>query len=194
MSAVEDLEYLSLEAFTHQYVQAGPFEVVDGERKPLSPLDGRKAALARALFDQLDAHCAMHRLGEVRCEIPYVLLYDFHAVKDVRVPHLMMFGAARWKQYVTETEDWAGKPLLLVPDLTVEILCATDLFAEIQDRVERYLNDGVCVIWVVDGERRRVWVYERYRYSLLTEYDDLSGGDVMPGLSLSLIDLFSSVP
>jgi Uma2 family endonuclease len=181
-----------LEEYARLYEQEGPFEIIDGERRPLMPPVVLHGLMIRALFRLLDAHCTTLSLGEVVTEMPYVLVYDSNWVKGSRVPDLMFFAAARWQRYITETESFEGKPFVLVPDLVVEVVSPNDLYTEIQDKVDRYLNDEVRLIWVIDPQRKKVTVYESDRYITLGEEKMLTGGDVIPGLSIPLADLFKS--
>jgi Uma2 family endonuclease len=192
MSTIEHIEYLTLEAYARLYEQEGPFEIIDGERKPLMPPIALHGLMIRALFRLLDAYCAARELGEVITEMPYVLVYDSNWVKGSRVPDLMFFAALRWKQYIAMTDAWEGKPFVLVPDLAVEVVSPHDLYTDIQDRVDRYLDDGVRLIWVIDPQRKRVSVYEGERHTKLNENDSLSAGEVIPGISIPLFDLFNS--
>jgi Uma2 family endonuclease len=113
-------------------------------------------------------------------------------MKGSRVPDLMFFAAARWQKYIIDTADFEGKPFVLVPDLAVEVVSPNDLYTEIQDKVDRYLNDGVRLIWVIDSQRKRVTVYEGDHYTTLGQEMMLTEGDVIPGLSLPLANLFQS--
>jgi Uma2 family endonuclease len=192
MSTAERVERLTLEEYARLYEQEGAFEIIDGERRPLMPPVVLHGLMIRALFRLLDAYCLAHDLGEVITEMPYVLLYDSNWVKGSRVPDLMFFAAARWRRYITETDDFEGKPFVLVPDLAVEVVSPNDLYTEIQDKVDHYLADGVRLVWVLDPQRKRITVYEGEHFTTLGEGKMLMGGDVIPGLSIPLADLFKS--
>lgn len=192
MSAVEQTQLLTLEEFSRLYDQEGAFELVDGERKPLMPPVAIHGWIIRTLFLALYHHCAPARLGEVFTELPYVLLYNSNWVKGSRVPDLMFFSAARWQRYLEETPDWQHKPFVLVPDLAVEVVSANDLFTEIQDKVDRYVSDGVRLIWVVDPQSSRVTIYENGRFTTVGKDETLDGGSVIPGLSIRLETVFST--
>lgn len=190
MSTVQRIERLTLEDYTRLYEQEGPFEIIDGERRPLMPPVVLHGLLIRALFRLLDAFCTAHGLGEVVTEMPYVLVYDSNWVKGSRVPDLMFFAASRWQRYITETANFEGMPFVLVPDLVVEVVSPNDLYTEIQDKVDRYIDDGVRLIWVIDPHRKRVTVFEGEHFTTLGEDKSLTGGDVIPGVSIPLGDLF----
>jgi Uma2 family endonuclease len=187
---IERIDHITLSDFVRLYEQSGPFELIDGEMKPLMPPVAIHGLMIRALFRLLDAFCTTHHLGEVITEMPFVLLYDSNWVRGSRVPDVMFFAAARWADYLQNTADWQEKPFILVPDLAIEVVSPNDLYTEIQGKVERYLADGVRLIWVIDPQRKRVTVYEGSQFSTIGTDDILTGGDIIPDLAISLADLF----
>jgi Uma2 family endonuclease len=74
-----------------------------------------------------------------------------------------------------------------MPDLAVEVLSDGNSPAEMQRKLVEYFAAGVRLVWYVDPRRREVRVYSSPRdSSLLTEDQDLDGGDVLPGLKIPL--------
>lgn len=77
------------------------------------------------------------------------------------------------------------------PDLCVEVVDPGDDRRELREKVEEYFAAGVRMVWVVDPEERSVTV--------LTQPDEgrtlygksvLDGGEVLPGFSIPVADLF----
>ena len=193
MDVTEQVEQLTIEEYVRLYEREGPFEIIDGERRSLMPPVLIHVLAIRTLFRLLDAYCVANRLGEVITEMPFVLTYNADWVKGSRVPALMFITAARWEQYVKQTPDRQYKPIILVPDLVVEVVSPNDLYSEIQNKVDHYLADGVRLIWVFDPQRSRVSVYEGERFATLGEDAILSGGEVIPGFETQLAEFFQSV-
>jgi Uma2 family endonuclease len=190
MNPIEQTQLLTLDEFVRLYEKEGAFELIDGERRPIMPPVAIHGLMIRALFRLLDAWCRQHNLGEVVAEMPYVLLQHSGWVKGSLVPDVMFFVAERWDQYTSETEDWIKKPFILIPDLAIEVVSQNDSYVEIQDKVNRYLRDGVRLIWVVDPFSRQVSVYDGERYLTLGDKAILTGGEVIPDLAINLADLF----
>lgn len=191
MTAAEQLDLMSLEDYIRLYDLEGPFEIINGERKPLMPTVPRHGFVIRILFRILDAFCTTRMLGEVFTELPYALTYHSNWVKGSRVPDVMFFAAERWKPYTDNTKGWMDIPFLIVPDLVIEVVSANDRYSEISDKVELYRTDGVKLIWVVDPFRKRVTVHAGDFYSTLSEGDVLGGGEVLPELAITLAELFA---
>jgi Uma2 family endonuclease len=177
----------SLDDYVTLYEQEGPFEIINGERIPLMPPVAIHVLVIRSLFRVLDPFCQQNNLGQVFTEMPFVLVFDQNWVRGSRVPDLLFVGKERWQSYIEAVEDWYDKPLVLVPDLVVEVVSANDLYTDVQAKVERYIADGVKLVWVIDPKRRQITAFEDGRYSTMT--DTLDGGDVCPGFSVALADL-----
>lgn len=87
------------------------------------------------------------------------------------------------------------QPMLTVTlDLAVEVLSPTNTRKEMARKLRDYFNVGVRLVWYVDPADRTVTVYTAVnRFIILAEADTLDGGDVLPGLRLSLRELFADL-
>lgn len=184
-------QLLTIEEYVRLYTQEGPFEIIGGERRDRMPPVAFHQITIRALFVILYQHCIKHNLGEVFTEFAFVLTHDSQWVHGSRVPDVMFVAAARWRDYKAAHPDWKQKPLVLVPDLVVEVVSPNDLYTELQDKVAHYLEDGVRQVWVIDPNRARATVYAGEQFAQLTAKDTLDGGDVLPNLKINLGDLFT---
>lgn len=80
-----------------------------------------------------------------------------------------------------------------IPDLLAEIISPSDRPAQINDKTRMWLSYGVRMVWEVYPERREVWVHRLGQpYTVLGEDDTLDGGDVLPGFSLPVRDIFDA--
>jgi Uma2 family endonuclease len=83
----------------------------------------------------------------------------------------------------------------LVPDLAVEVLSEGNTEAEMERKFKDYFFVGIRLVWLVDPRDRTAQVYTTpERSTLLTESQALDGGDVLPGFTLPLSQLFARVP
>lgn len=82
----------------------------------------------------------------------------------------------------------------LVPDLAIEVLSAGNTPAEMDRKLRDYFKAGVRLAWLLDLETRTVAVYTSPTLKAVRrESDMLDGGDVLPGFTLSLRDLFAEL-
>lgn len=86
-------------------------------------------------------------------------------------------------------DDAAYNPL--APDLAVEVLSPANDDAQIAVKIRHYLAAGTTV-WVFDPDSRTVTVYSPGAAArTLTDADTLDGGDLLPGLTIRLADVFA---
>lgn len=82
----------------------------------------------------------------------------------------------------------------IAPDLAIEVLSVSNTDREMERKRREYFEAGVALVWMIDPRKRSAVVYtlpDEY-----TEYDasdSLTGGDVLPGFTLSLSELFAEL-
>lgn len=82
----------------------------------------------------------------------------------------------------------------LVPDLAVEVISPSNTAREMQRKLAAYFKAGVRLVWLVYPRKRTVDVYTAPRTkTVLKEDDTLTGGIVLPGLEISLKELFAEL-
>jgi len=79
----------------------------------------------------------------------------------------------------------------LVPDLAVEVISPSNTRKEMEEKLEEYFEKGVRLVWFVRPRARVVDVYTSAdQFARLTASATLDGGDVLPGFSIVVGDLF----
>ena len=79
----------------------------------------------------------------------------------------------------------------VVPDLVVEVVSPSNTRVEINDKVQMWLRNGVRLAWAVYPDTRTVDVHpEDGPVFTLTEDDTLDGGDVLPGFTCPVREIF----
>lgn len=173
-----------------------PFELLDGEKKYLMPSVLGPGELALLIYDAILFYMRDQKiLGRVMHEITFVLpdMQDKQWVKGSRIPDVMFYAGSRYADYVKNTPDYYSRPLSIIPDLVVEVISPTDVYADVMKKVALYLSDGVRLVWVVDVQGKAVSVhYPDQTAQLITGEGALTGGDVLAGFSLPLAELFKA--
>ena len=77
------------------------------------------------------------------------------------------------------------------PDMAVEVISTHDRLTEVAAKVAQYLDAGTLMVIVVNPRNRTVQVHTADGVISLTEGDMLDGGDVLPGWSMPVADIFS---
>jgi Uma2 family endonuclease len=82
----------------------------------------------------------------------------------------------------------------LVPDFVIEVVSPSDqkdYKNRIEKKLNKYIEAGVMLIWYVYPDRKQVEVYKRGQPVQVFGVDDtLDGGDVLPGFTLRVSDIF----
>ena len=146
---------------------------------------GRKHGVtAMGLGAFIIAHVRPRRLGQVMGSDAGVLIEQ--GPDTVREPDVAFISAER----LPLDADPPGY-LEVIPDLVAEIISPSNRPTEINDKTRMWLSHGVRIVWEVYPERREVWVHQPgQRYVVLGEADTLDGGDVLPGFSIPVRDIF----
>jgi Uma2 family endonuclease len=191
MPPLEQTALMTLEEYIQRYETLGPFEIINGEEIHLSPVVAGHSDSARIIYRAMIVADPDNQHGIAWFESAFVLVEQVRWVKGSRVPDILYFEINRFEAYKIANPDWRSKPFVLVPDLVVEIISETDLYSEVDTKVESYLNDGVGVIWLVDSKQQSVAIRGRGIYQKLTLADTLTGGELIPGFALPVRAIFA---
>jgi len=47
------------------------------------------------------------------------------------------------------------------PEVAVEVLSPEDRSADVQDKIDDYLQFGIPTVWLIDPERQRAWIHSK---------------------------------
>ncbi len=83
-------------------------------------------------------------------------------------------------------------PAPYMPDLAVEAQSEGQSDKFMLDEAQLYLANGTRMVWIIDSTRQIVEVLTATDRRLLTANDLLTGGDVLPGFSVPVRELFPS--
>lgn len=126
-----DVTLISLDEFMELYSDEGPFELIEGEREPVSPQVTRSSRITFRLARWLADFVESNNLGEIFSETPFVIMVQDNWVKGSRVPDIMFIRAERLAALAESDPDWEEKPLTIVPDLVIEVVSPTDRLTKI---------------------------------------------------------------
>ena len=79
----------------------------------------------------------------------------------------------------------------VTPDLVVEVVSPSNSRRKMDEKARMWLEFGALLVWVVYSDTRSVDVYpEDGKMTTLSENDTLDGGDVLPGFSCAVSEIF----
>jgi Uma2 family endonuclease len=77
------------------------------------------------------------------------------------------------------------------PILAIEILSASDMVEDIQEKKDEYLKNGTQLVWLVDPFQQTITVYRPGSQPVLFNNSQrISGDPELPGFSAAVADLF----
>jgi Uma2 family endonuclease len=160
-------------------------ELVRGQLRTMPLCDGEHGAVVINVTVPLAQYVDEHHLGRV-----FAAGTGFTTAKGpdtVRAPDGAFVAAARIAGVGIGEEFFRGPP-----DLAVEVDSASDTMDEVDETVEDWLEAGVSLVWVVDPTPRRVTVHaKKQTRRILGESDVLGGGNVVPGFTLPIREIFA---
>lgn len=106
-----------------------------------------------------------------------------------RSPDVAWITMERWEA-LTAVER--KKFLPLCPDFAVELVSETDEVADVREKMQEYLQNGLRLGWLINPKLRQVEIYRFNReVEILESPLSLSGEDVLPGFVLDFQPIFS---
>jgi Uma2 family endonuclease len=111
--------------------------------------------------------------------------------KVVRGPDISFTS---WTQRPDRTAD-TDAISKVIPNLVVEVLSESNTRGEIAGKLKEYFFAGVQLVWVIDPRKRTADVYTAPDVKTAVPADgSLEGGEVLPGFSLPLAEVFETLP
>jgi Uma2 family endonuclease len=157
-------------------------ELVRGVIETMPPPGGRHGVCCARVCRRLGNFVDEHKLGTIASNDAGFILE--RGPDTVRGPDVSFWRRERLPEV---PEGYIEVP----PDLVVEVVSPGDQYSRIRKKLREYLDKGVRLIWIVDPEDRSLTVYRSLKdVSILTETETVEGGDVVPGFSCRVADLF----
>ncbi len=159
-------------------------ELIQGVLCETMPAGGQHGKIAAIIISILMNFIRPQRLGTVAGTDAGVLLD--RSTNLVREPDVAFFSVNKLALDAVVTGYYE-----MVPDLVVEIASPGDTNVQSHDKARMWLSFGVPMVWEVLPGRRSVNIHQLNRpIAALEEDDALDGGDVLPGFSCQVREIF----
>jgi len=161
---------------------AGHCELIRGEFIEVTPPNTTHAATMTNIVLLIGRYVKDHRLGKLYTGDAGVVIE--HDPDTVLGPDLSFFIAER---VPIDVPVYFQTP----PDLVIEIVSPSNAAREIERKTGMYLESGVRQVWVVYPAKRQVVVHSSSgEPRTLHDDDQLTEGDILPGLSINVSSIF----
>ncbi|HVS71988.1 MAG TPA: Uma2 family endonuclease [Phycisphaerae bacterium] len=160
------------------------YELVMGELRPMPPSGQQHSSIGARLVIRIGAFVEKQHLGIITtADGGYIL----HRNPDtVRAPDVGFVTTDRLPNGRTAQKWFPGHP-----DLAVEIISPTDVYGDVDEKVQEFLDAGTRLVWVVNPRHKTVTVFRNdTTITALGPGDQLSGESVLPGFTLAISEIF----
>lgn len=160
------------------------YELVRGELRTMAPLGAYHAKSATRVGMHLGNFVNENDLGEVYiAEVGFLIGSN---PDHVRAPDVAFVSRER-EDEVGEMHGYFPGP----PDLAIEVISPNDIYREVDEKVQDWLDAGTRMVIVINPRRREVRVHTPTSDTvILTPGDTLDGGDVVPGWRIPVSRVF----
>lgn len=163
----------------------GRCELVDGALVEKA-MGWQQSLIAMVLGEIIGGFVRKNKLGWVTGPDGFIKLFP----DVVRGPDVAFFSRQRTPNGKLPQE----KVPAIVPDLAIEVLSESNTRSEMMRKCREYFLAGATQVWMFDLRQRTVAVYTAVSaYQVFDEDQVLSAGDILPGLSVSLAEVFGEL-
>ncbi len=163
--------------------QASEFKLFDVQPEEKNMAGARHSVIGTKLVIRLGRFVEEHNLGVI-CGPDATYLIG----NQDRLPDLSFVRLSRIPEDGPPEGKW-----LSAPDLAVEIISPNDLFLKVYQKINEYFGAGVSKVWVVTPDFRTITVFSSpVQAVILTEADELTCEDLLPGFRCRISELFQS--
>lgn len=152
----------------------------------MSPTGGETGKRNGNLFLQVGNWNLQTKLGEVFDSSTGYKLSN----NAVRSPDVSWMPLEKWNSL---TREQRRKYLPIAPDFVIELMSPSDSFNDAQSKMREYMSCGVRLGWLINPDSRQVEIYRQERdKEILDNPSNLSGEVILPGLTVSLANIFDN--
>lgn len=160
----------------------GQWELIDGVLTEVAPASSLPSRVGGRFYAQFVLQLEDTGLGWAYPADAGFILFDDRST--VRSPDAAFVSKVR-------LPDEPKGFVPVAPDLAVEVLSPSDRMADALSKVAMYLEAGVALVWLFDPATRSATIFRPDSApKTVGEDGTLDGGDVLPGLEISLAEVF----
>ncbi len=159
-------------------------ELVKGELLTMPPPGFEHGAIGSKLQVRMYIHSETSMLGTVVGEAGFILERD---PDTVRAADVAFVGNAKLQQHGVPKKYFPT-----APDVAVEVISPSDIYVDVDEKVDEWLNAGTLAVWVVNPRRRSVTIHVAGQNPVvLKDSDTLTGDAAFPGFSMPVSEIFA---
>ncbi len=158
-------------------------EIVDGEVEIKEMAVARHGGISARIITKIGIYLENNPIGNL-----YTADTLFAIGKNDRMPDVSFVSAKRIPENGEPEGQWE-----IAPDLAIEVISPTDVYAKILKKIREYLDAGVAQVWLVEPEFQTVAVYKSpMKSETFNAEDRLVCEEILPNFSLPVKEIFIS--
>ncbi|MEX2261558.1 MAG: Uma2 family endonuclease [Bryobacteraceae bacterium] len=170
---VEEFEQLPKDGYAN-------YELVDGELVKTSSGTFTHNRMRDKMVGRFDRFLSNNPLGAAVGEVDVRT-----GPRSVRKPDVSFWRREKLAQF-----DRNKVPVTVPPDIAAEVISATELATDVNDKVLEYLDAGVCEVWLVFMTSGEIHVRRSSNSIRVWRAGEELQSEMLPGFSLPLEELF----
>lgn len=180
ISADKFLDLMHLPEYVDRVV-----ELVEGVIVDMPLPNPVHAAILVKLSSRITVFADERNIGETLAgDVPFVLKRSPHGRDTLRGVDIAFITRERMPK------PMPNRPFEIAPDLAIEIVSPSNKAIDIENKTQQLLEAGTKLIWIVYPDLQSISVRTQDGANSLKESDNLSGGDVLPGLEIQVAEIF----
>ncbi|MEI6045709.1 MAG: Uma2 family endonuclease, partial [Chloroflexota bacterium] len=169
-----------------------PLELYNGWLVKQEMTDSEERRIGSSMLEILSSTARTYRLGQAYMDQFECLM----ANGDVLKPDLCIISKQRYKRQVGPIRPNSKHRMLNgSPELAVELRSPSNLRHEERTKRQKYFENGGLIVWDVDPEKRKIWVYEADKdpdsFVEYGEGDTITCEKLFPGWKRPVVDFFA---
>jgi Uma2 family endonuclease len=162
------------------YEKGRHLELIQGEMIEVSSATLKHQYIVVELVGSLHLYFRHEPLGRIAPDVEFAL------GEDSRLrPDLAILLGERWAT-VNENKT----PILLVPDIAVEVISPSERTTDSLRKIRIYLGAGVQEVWQVYAETQEILIYGSSKSIHALDIDDNLSTPLLPGWQVSVREIF----
>ena len=186
MATMTETKLLTADDLMRLYSKGVRGELIRGVLCETMSAGGEHGEIVVNLVTEMRIFVKARRLGRLAASDSGVLLE--RDPDTVREPDIVFISANKIPPGVRVTGYYE-----VIPDLVVEVKSPSDSRREVHDKARMWISHGVPLVWALYPDSRSIDVHTPDApRSILTDADALDGGDILPGFTCGIGDIFDT--
>lgn len=157
------------------------YEFINGKLEKKKMPTAKHSGIATRLTIELGIFLKKNKIGRVYADNTL-----FQIGENKRIPDVSFVSNEKIPPTGEPFEIWD-----FAPDLAIEVISPSETHNKVERKIREYFDAGVIQVWKIVPEFKTLTIYfSPTETKILTENDELTGGEILPKFRLALSEIF----